>query len=109
MPNGGGWYWARGQQHVGPMSIEQLASEIRSAPTGDRTLIYGPGVSSWTPARDVSSVAERLGGSAGSAAPPPPPTYTVSRSDVIDYEIFGNEMQYVEVTLDPGEMAIADA
>jgi len=27
----------------------------------------------------------------------------------IDYEIFGEEMQYVEITLDPGEMAIADA
>jgi len=30
-------------------------------------------------------------------------------ADVIDYEIFGNEMQYVEVTLDPGEMVTADA
>ena len=25
-------------------------------------------------------------------------------SDEIDYELFGSEMQYVEVTLDPGEM-----
>jgi uncharacterized protein (TIGR00266 family) len=31
------------------------------------------------------------------------------RSDEIDYEIFGEEMQYVEVTLDPGEMVIAEA
>ena len=31
------------------------------------------------------------------------------RSDVIDYEIFGDEMQFVEVTLDPGEMVIAEA
>ena len=29
--------------------------------------------------------------------------------DVIDYEIFGNEMQYVEVELDPGEAAIGEA
>ena len=29
-------------------------------------------------------------------------------ADVIDYEVFGHEMQYVEITLDPGEMAIAD-
>src|SRR5215813_5918194 len=27
----------------------------------------------------------------------------------IDYRIFGNEMQYVEVELDPGEAAIAEA
>lgn len=29
--------------------------------------------------------------------------------DVIDYEIFGSEMQYVEVELDPGEAAIGEA
>lgn len=31
------------------------------------------------------------------------------RADVIDYEIFGEEMQYCEITLDPGEMVIAEA
>lgn len=29
--------------------------------------------------------------------------------DVIDFEIFGNEMQYVEIELDPGEAAIGEA
>jgi uncharacterized protein (TIGR00266 family) len=38
---------------------------------------------------------------------PPPPG--ARRADVIDYEIFGNEMQYVEITLDPGETCIAEA
>ncbi|HEV8605191.1 MAG TPA: TIGR00266 family protein [Tepidisphaeraceae bacterium] len=34
----------------------------------------------------------------------------MSRSaDEIDYEIFGEEMQYVEITLDSGEMVIAEA
>src|SRR5436190_24253674 len=32
-----------------------------------------------------------------------------NQSDEIDYEIFGSEMQYVEVTLDPQEMVIAEA
>lgn len=32
-----------------------------------------------------------------------------TRADVIDYEIFGHETQYVEITLDPGEVAIAEA
>lgn len=31
------------------------------------------------------------------------------KADVIDYEIFGSEMQCVEVTLDPSEMVIAEA
>ncbi|WP_235034330.1 TIGR00266 family protein [Roseiconus lacunae] len=30
-------------------------------------------------------------------------------SDEIDYEIFGHETQYVEITLDPGEQTIAEA
>lgn len=30
-------------------------------------------------------------------------------SDVIDYQIFGEEMQFVEIELDPGESAIAEA
>ena len=29
--------------------------------------------------------------------------------DVIDYEIFGDDMQYVEIELDPGEAAIGEA
>jgi uncharacterized protein (TIGR00266 family) len=29
--------------------------------------------------------------------------------DIIDYEIFGSEMQYVEIELDPGEAAIGEA
>lgn len=36
-------------------------------------------------------------------------TSTGKRSDVIDYEIFGHEMQYAVITLDPGEMVLAEA
>jgi uncharacterized protein (TIGR00266 family) len=47
----------------------------------------------------------------------PPPSHRPVRittqestmADVIDYEIFGTEMQYVEVELDPGEAAIGEA
>jgi uncharacterized protein (TIGR00266 family) len=36
-------------------------------------------------------------------------TQESTMADVIDYEIFGTEMQYVEVELDPGEAAIGEA
>jgi uncharacterized protein (TIGR00266 family) len=39
---------------------------------------------------------------------PPPPSRT-SLTDEVDYEIFGQEMQFVEVELDPGESAVAEA
>ncbi|HEY0982346.1 MAG TPA: TIGR00266 family protein [Schlesneria sp.] len=40
---------------------------------------------------------------------PPPLRQSSRRSDEIDYEIFGEEMQYVVVELDPGEMVMAEA
>ena len=34
---------------------------------------------------------------------------TTMAMDVVDYEIFGDDMQYVEIELDPGEAAIGEA
>jgi uncharacterized protein (TIGR00266 family) len=36
-------------------------------------------------------------------------TSTGRRSDTIDYQVFGHEMQFCEITLDPAEMVIAEA
>jgi uncharacterized protein (TIGR00266 family) len=102
------WYYAKGQQQVGPMELQQLVREVQSQPQGDRTLVFGPNMTNWLEARLVPDVAAYLRAAVpmNYAAPPPPPTH--SAADVIDYEIFGSEMQYVEVTLDPGEMVIAE-
>jgi uncharacterized protein (TIGR00266 family) len=112
MSNNVGWYYARGQQQVGPMSLDELIGQIHNA-GGERSLVYGPGMSAWAEARDVPAIAERLRGRSGSTPPPVPPGRSYGSSarghDQIDYEIHGAEMQYVEVILDPGEMAIADA
>ena len=48
----------------------------------------------------------------GYSAPPPAArasAFAKPRSDSIDYKIHGSEMQFVEVTLDPGETVIAEA
>src|SRR4029079_10707693 len=49
------------------------------------------------------------GGAAAGVAPPPPPRVAATGAHEIDYEIFGQEMQFVEITLDPGEQCIAEA
>lgn len=41
--------------------------------------------------------------------PPPTPSVASRASDDIDFRIVGNDMQFVEVELDPGECAIAEA
>lgn len=100
------WYLIENGQSVGPMSLDQLAQRLPAA-GGPQAMIYGPGMSNWAPAASVPAVAGRLS-TGGSAGAPPLPPGVGRRADVIDYEIFGHEMQYVEVTLDPNEMAIAE-
>jgi uncharacterized protein (TIGR00266 family) len=98
-----GWYFAQDGKPIGPMSAAELARRLPEA-GGPNALVYGPGMANWIEARHVPALGEA---GRGGAAPPPPPS--ARRSDEIDYEIFGEEMQYVEVTLDPNEMVIAEA
>jgi uncharacterized protein (TIGR00266 family) len=98
-----GWYFAQNGQSVGPMSLAELVRRLPEA-GGASALVYGPGMANWLEAKHVQAVAEALKGRAG-----PPPAPTRRSADVIDFEIFGEEMQYVEVTLDPGEMVVAEA
>jgi uncharacterized protein (TIGR00266 family) len=63
----------------------------------------------WVPA---AQVAELQGGapSAGVPVVPAAPGYGGRTSaDEIDYEIYGEEMQFVEIELDPGESVVAEA
>jgi len=85
------------------MSLEELIERI-GAEQGLQTLVYGPGVASWIEARHVPAIVEQL---RGDGDPPPPPADQMA--DEIDYEIYGEEMQYVSITLDPNEMVIAEA
>lgn len=104
-----GWYIAQGDQTVGPMSLDELVQKLPSHGGAD-AYIYGPGLAEWSQARHVHTVASRLGGPGGRPAfPPPPPVGGRVRADEIDYQIHGEEMQFVEITLDPGEMVIAEA
>ena len=97
------WYYADQGQSVGPMTLAELVRRIAGT-SGDQTLVYGPGTPQWTEARHVAAVASFR---RATVAPPTPPKS--QRADEIDYEIFGHEMQYVEITLDPNEMVVAEA
>src|SRR5688572_8548886 len=100
------WFLARGQERAGPMSLDELVRQLPSA-GGEKALVFGPGAANWVEARHVAAIMDRLRSTTAAGGPPPLPAYR--GSDEIDYEIFGEEMQYVEVTLDPNEMVIAEA
>lgn len=104
------WYVAVAGQQQGPMGMEDLINEIRSGHfTGD-TLGYAEGVTvNWTPLSNIPCFASAL---KGEKAPPPIPverTFGKPRADEIDYEIFGEDMQFVEITLDPEETVVAES
>ena len=117
---GAEWYYIENNAQAGPLSLEELVNVVNRK--GPDTPVFGPDMMNWTPARHVPVVAGRLSANAGarSAAVPPPINYASAASagragaahttaDVIDYQIFGEEMQYVEITLDPGETVLAEA
>ncbi|MCC4585582.1 TIGR00266 family protein [Xanthomonas melonis] len=95
------WYFhVPGQaDRIGPLDDASARAHAQRQPDA---LAWREGLEGWTPARQL---AELQGG--GSA--PPPLTGTAGRADEIDYRIVGNDMQFVEVELDPGESAIAEA
>lgn len=105
MSNDSGWYYVKDGRSEGPMTRNELIRQLPSA-GGPEALIYGPGLSDWVRARHVAAIAEFLGGSAPGA---PPPMSRGRVADEIDFEIFGDDMQFVEVTLDPGEVVVAEA
>ena len=98
------WFYVDNGQSVGPFSEAELLAKLPSL-QGDDTLIYGPGLSSWTAARAIPG----LRAEAPSISDSLPPAPSSRRADEIDYELFGDDMQYVEVEVDPDEMVIAEA
>ncbi len=115
------WYLSYDGQQIGPFEAAQARFQIGIK--GKNGFAWHDGLPDWLP---IDKVAE-LGGTAPSSAPsalpagPAPVRQTVasepvkksgpspSQSDEVDYTIFGAEMQFVEIELDPGESAVAEA
>jgi uncharacterized protein (AIM24 family) len=102
---------AIGGHQVGPVSQDDVVTNLRNGTIDGNTLVFTTGMSNWTPLKQVPQLAAFLVG--GAAAPPtaaPPPINPGGRTaHEIDFRIIGSEMQFVEVELDPGESAVAEA
>ncbi len=94
------WYLSYGGKQVGPIDQSEAESQAQANPKG---LAWRQGFAEWLP---VSRVAELSRIAARDMMPPPPATRS---SDEIDFKIFGSEMQFVEIELDPEESAVAEA
>ena len=101
------WYMALGGQQVGPVGEDEIIRKIQAGTVDGNTLVFTGGMSNWTPIEDVPQLAVRLGG--GAPAPTAAPPVPARQAHEIEFKIYGNEMQFVEVMLDPGESAVAEA
>ncbi len=97
------WYAAVSGKQEGPFTEDELKSKLADGSVPRDAHVFREGMGEWTP---VSNVSEFSG--AAPVAPPPPPSGAGTAHEV-DYEIFGEEMQFVEIILDPQEACIAEA
>lgn len=101
------WYAALDGAPDGPFSPTRLAELIHTGRADSTTLVHQQGSDGWTPLGQVAELAPLSKGRSLTDLPPLPGRST--ESDEVDYRIFGREMQLVEVELDPGEAAVAEA
>ena len=98
------WYVAINGQQLGPFPQTHIQQLLASGEYSRDTLVWREGFRDWLPISQVPELRQGTGFATG--APPPP---SGRQTDQIDFEIFGNEMQFVEVELDPNESAVAEA
>jgi uncharacterized protein (TIGR00266 family) len=103
------WYLGLNGQQQGPLTGQQIHEMLRAGHVSQAAYVFGPEVSGWTPITAVPAFASAF--HPGQLPPPPPPPAgpAPTLADQIDFEIFGSEMQFVEITLDPGEACVAEA
>ncbi len=101
---------------VGPIS---KAEAKRYAQQDSDGYAWKEGFTDWKPISQIKELQQQVnslyarGGSA--STPPPPPSRAMgsrlvaTQADEIDYEIFGEDIQYVEIELDPKESVVAEA
>jgi len=103
------WYMAIGGHQVGPVAQDEIVSNLRNGSLDVETLVFTNGMANWQKIKDVAAFAPLVAGGSSAPGGPVPPAAPGRRAHDIDFVIHGNEMQFVEVELDPGEAAIAEA
>jgi uncharacterized protein (TIGR00266 family) len=99
------WYLSYNGQQMGPLDTAAASAQAAKNSNGH---CWRNGFAEWVP---IAACAElRSESVAGNVMSPPPPSFSGGqRADVIDYKIYGEDMQFVEIELDPGESAVAEA
>jgi uncharacterized protein (TIGR00266 family) len=104
------WYLAIGGKQHGPLTSDEVQDRIRSGSVSRDAHIFTQGMDNWAPITTQHDFVQAF--ASAPITPSLPASQLASggrRSHEIDYEIFGEEMQFVEITLDPSEVCVAEA
>ena len=99
------WYMTRRGHQIGPVPQSEIEAMMRAGSVDGDTYVFTAGMTEWTRLKEVDAFQPLLADD-GTVLIPTPPGRTAHE---IDFRIEGAEMQFVEVELDPGESAIAEA
>ena len=95
------WFLSINGQQVGPYDQTVAANQAHANPTA---FCWRQGFQNWLPVGQVAELFQPA--SMGITAPAAANT---QRADAVDYKIFGEDVQFVEIELDPGESCVAEA
>ncbi len=96
------WYVAINGKQQGPFDQSYISQNIASGQFSQSTMVWTDGFQDWTAISNIAELQQP------EPSQPPPARFHQS-SHEIDYEIHGNEMQFVEIELDPQESTVAEA
>lgn len=96
------WYVAINGQQQGPFDQNYISQNLASGQFNQSTMVWADGFQDWTAISNITELQQ------AETAQPPPARFHQSAHE-IDYKIHGNEMQFVEIELDPQESTVAEA
>ena len=101
------WHVAISGKQEGPYPASEVVQRVRAGSIPSDAHVFSDGMGDWAAIKSRPEFSAAFGGGRATAAPPPVPVGSAAHE--IDYEVFGEEMQFVEITLDPGEACVAEA
>ncbi len=95
------WFFSYDGQRIGPLDDAAARAQAERRKDG---FCWREGFGEWLPVSAVDDLAGER------ATPPPLPRDSAGgTADEVDYRVCGTDMQFVEIELDPGESAVAEA
>ena len=97
------WYYVKDGKRIGPISEEQLVTLAKNGQLQPSDQVFTQGMTNWQPANTVSGLPFGRGGPTAS------PGNTPAAGGGLAHRILGDDLQVLEVLLDPGMTVIAEA